>query len=128
MTCATIVVAGINIPCDSWLFLTVLAIHIPFGLACVVTGVIAMLSKKGAGQHPSFGTLYYRGLAVVFVTAGLLAAMRWAEDYYLFILGALSFIAATLGRSAHRRRWRGWVRLHIISMGLSYILLLTSFY
>ena len=37
-------------------------------------------------------------------------------------------MVASVGRTAHRRRWHGWVRLHIGSMGLSYILLLTTFY
>jgi len=54
--------------------------------------------------------------------------VRWAEDYHLFILGLLALIAASLGRTARRRRWPGWVRLHITGMGLSYILLLTAFY
>jgi hypothetical protein len=54
--------------------------------------------------------------------------MRWAEDYHLFILGTLSFATASLGRLALRRRWRNWIILHIICMGLSYILLLTAFY
>ncbi|MGH8629204.1 MAG: hypothetical protein ACREU7_00360, partial [Burkholderiales bacterium] len=128
MICDPIVVAGIEIPCNAPFFLTVLAVHIPFGLACVVTGLVAMLSRKISGRHPRFGTMYYWCLFVVFVTASLLAAMRWVEDYHLFILGALSFAAASLGRTAHRRRWRGWVRLHIGGMGLSYILMLTAFY
>jgi peptidoglycan/LPS O-acetylase OafA/YrhL len=63
-----------------------------------------------------------------FVSATALAAVRWEEDYYLFILGVLAFAAASLGRTARRRRWRAWVRLHITGMGLSFILLLTAFY
>jgi hypothetical protein len=55
--------------------------------------------------------------------------MRWTESYHLFFLGALSFAAASIGRSARRRRWRNWlVGFHITGMGLSYILLLTAFY
>ena len=30
--------------------------------------------------------------------------------------------------AARRHRWRSWVKCHITSMGLSYILLLTAFY
>jgi hypothetical protein len=40
----------------------------------------------------------------------------------------LSFTAASVGRTALRRGWSNWVRLHIIGMGFSYILLLTAFY
>ena len=109
-------------------FLGIVGVHILFGLACVVTGIGAMLSKKGAGRHPTFGTIYYWCLAIVFVSATVLSAMRWAQDYYLFILGALSFLAATLGRTARRQRWRNWANVHISGMGVSYILLLTAFY
>ena len=63
-----------------------------------------------------------------FLTASGLAAARWAHDYHLFVLGALSFAAACLGREARRHRWRDWVRLHISGMGTSYILLLIAFY
>jgi hypothetical protein len=57
-----------------------------------------------------------------------LGMARWTEDYHLFILGALSFAAASWGRTALRRRWWNWVRLHVMGMGASYILLLTAFY
>jgi len=64
----------------------------------------------------------------VFVSATVLSVIRWAEDYHLFVLGVLSFTAASLGRTAHRRRWRNWVRLHIAGMGTSYVFLLIAFY
>ena len=46
----------------------------------------------------------------------------------MFVLGAVSFAAAYLGRSAARRHWRQWPRLHLTGMGASYIVLLTAFY
>jgi hypothetical protein len=87
-----------------------------------------MLSPKRSGRHPTFGTLYYWSLVAVFASATWLSVVRWAEDYHLFILGALALACASLGRAARRRRWTGWVRFHITGMGLSYILLLTAFY
>jgi hypothetical protein len=121
-------VAGIAIPSTDPVFLAVIGIHILLGLACTVTGVVAMLSEKREGRHPRYGRIYYWCLTGVFLTATGLAAVRWAEDYHLFILGALSFAAAYLGRRARRQRWRNWVRLHITGMGASYVLLLTAFY
>jgi hypothetical protein len=84
-----------------------------------------MLVRKGPGRHPNIGTLYHRLLTVVFGSMAVLAAVRWAEDYHLFILGSLALTAAVLARRAIRRQR---VRLHLIGMGLSYILLLTAFY
>src|SRR5215207_8445457 len=125
MICNALALTGIVVPCDSSIFLAMLAIHIPAGIICVLAGLVALLSKKQAGRHPKFGTIYYWSLSVVFGSASILAGIRWAEDYHLFILGILAFTAATFGRMAHRRRWDGWVRLHIVGMGSSYILMLT---
>ena len=128
MTCSPINVAGIEIPSDSPVFLAALGVHVLFGLSCVVAGVVAMLSRKRPGRHPRFGAIYYYCLSAVFASATVLSAMRWAEDYHLFILGTLSFATASLGRMALRRHWRNQIRLHISCMGISYILLLTAFY
>jgi uncharacterized membrane protein len=122
------VIAGLPIPSISPVFLAVVGIHVLAGLTCVATGAVAMLSRKGRGRHSSFGTLYFWGLVAVFVSATGLAIVRWAEDYPLFILGTLAMASAWFGRTAMRRRWSGFVRLHIAGMGASYILLLTAFY
>jgi hypothetical protein len=128
MTGNAIIVAGIEIPSSNPVFLAVVGVHVLLGLACTITGIIAMLSAKRAGRHPLFGSIYFWCLSGVFVTASALAAVRWAEDYHLFILGTLAFAAAYLGRMARRKRWSNWVMLHITGMGTSYILLLTAFY
>jgi hypothetical protein len=125
MNQAPIVVAGIPIPSDSPAFLVVLGVHVLAGLAAVLTGLAAMVVRKGRGRHSSFGTLYYRSLLVVWVTMAGLSAVRWAEDYHLFVLGTLAFAAAFVGRRAVRRQQ---LRRHLIGMGSSYILLLTAFY
>ena len=124
----TTVILGIEVPSTDPVFLTALGFHVVAGLVCVVTGAVAMLSHKRPGRHPRFGTIYYWSLSVVFMTMTVLSVMRWAENYHLFILGILAFTAASVGRTAHRQRWRDWVRLHIASMGSSYVLLLTAFY
>jgi uncharacterized membrane protein len=122
------VIAGFPIPSTSPVFLSVVGFHILAGLTCVVAGATAMLSHKGRGRHSAFGTIYFWGLLAVTASSTGLAVVRWPEDYPLFILGALSMTSALLGRTALRRRWPGWVRLHITGMGASYVLLLTAFY
>jgi len=128
MTDVTTTVAGIQIPSSDPVFLSVVALHVPLGLICVVSGALAMLSVKGPGRHPTAGTVYYWCSVALFGSATVLSTMRWSDDYHLFILGALTFAAVQVGRMARRRRWPGWVRMHIASMGSSYVLLLTAFY
>jgi hypothetical protein len=123
------IVAGIEIPSTDPVFLAlVFGVHIPLGIASVVIGAMAMLSRKRRGRHSQLGTIYFWCLLALFTSATLLSLMRWAENYHLFLLGTMSFAGALLGRSALRRRWPYWVRLHIAGMGSSYVLMLIAFY
>jgi hypothetical protein len=119
---------GIPIPSTDPVFLVIVGIHVLFGLAAVVAGAVATLSNKRRGRHSRFGTVYFWCLFGVFATMSALSFIRWVVDYHLFILGALSFTAANFGRTAAKRRWRQWPRLHLTGMGTSYILMLTAFY
>ena len=83
-------------------FLAFLAVHVLAGLTAVVTGAVAALARKGSLRHIRAGRWYYRAITVLFATATILAAMRWQQDYYLFIIGAVAFAAATIGYQ-HRR-------------------------
>src|SRR5215207_4475488 len=82
--------------------------------------IAAALILKRPGRHPRLGTLYYRSLCVVVASAAWLAALRWPQDAYLLVLGTLSLAAATLGRTARRRRWQWrcwrWIGLHLAGM------------
>ncbi len=109
-------------------FAVFLLLHVPAGLTCVVAGAVAAVSRKRRGRHPRFGTIYYWSLAVVFVSATGMAALRWTEDRHLFALGTISFGFASVAYLARRVRWRGWTSFHILGMSLSYIVLLTAFY
>ena len=121
-------IAGFEIPSDSPVFLSILAIHVPVGVLAVVTGAVAMFMEKRRGGHTMAGSIYFWSLATLFATSTALAAMRWADDYHLFALGTLAFAAALLGRAARRQRWRTQIDTHIVGMGVSYIAMLTAFY
>jgi len=56
-----------------------------------------------------------------------LAALRWRQDCYLFIIGAVVFAAATIGYQ-HRRRHRPGDTGHIAGTGTAYVAMLTAFY
>lgn len=129
MTDGVTTIAGIEIPSTSPVFLTIVGFHILLGLTCVVTGFVAMMSRKGHGRHSKFGTIYYWCLLAVFASATALSVMNWAENYHLFIIGALSLATAFLGRAAARQPLPGRrLDLHVTGMGLSYIFMLTAFY
>jgi hypothetical protein len=106
-------------------FLAVLAVHVLAGLTAVITGAAAALARKGSPRHIGAGRWYYRAITTVFATATALAAMRWAQDWYLLILGAVAFTAATIGY-LHRRRPADTG--HIAGMGIAYTAMLTAFY
>jgi hypothetical protein len=108
-------------------FLAFLAVHVLAGLTTVITGAIAALARKGSPRHIRAGRWYYRAITVVFATAAVLAAMRWAQDWYLLALGAVAFTAATIGY-LHRRRHRPGDTGHIAGMGIAYTAMLTAFY
>jgi hypothetical protein len=108
-------------------FLAFLAVHVLAGLTAVVTGAAAALVRKGSPRHIRAGRWYYRAITVVFASATALAAMRWRQDYYLFIIGAVAFAAATIGYQ-HRRRHRPGDTGHIAGMGIAYVAMLTAFY
>jgi hypothetical protein len=124
----TTILFSIPIPSTNPIFIAIVGIHILFGLAAIFTGAAAMLSHKGRGRHSNFGITYFWCLFGVFVTMSVLAFSRWQDDYHLFILGALSFGAAWLGRTILQRRWHQWPRWHLTSMGVSFILVITAFY
>jgi hypothetical protein len=123
-----VVVLGIPIPSSSPLFLSIVAIHVLTGLVGTVAGMVAMLTPKRVGRHPSAGTVYFWSLMVVFLSMAALSILRWPSNTHLFVLGILSFGAGVIGRLARRRLWPGWLPVHVTAMAVSYTLLLTAFY
>jgi hypothetical protein len=120
-------ILGTEVGSTAPVFLAFLAIHVLAGVSAVASGAIAAIARKGSPQHIRAGRWYYRAITVVFITAAILAAMRWRQDYHLFILGAAAFAAATIGYQ-HRRRHRPGDTGHIAGMGTAYVVMLTAFY
>src|SRR5262249_9052937 len=120
-------VLGTEVGSTAPVFLAFLAVHVAAGLTAVLTGAAAALTRKGSPRHIRAGRWFYWAITVVFVTATILAAMRWRQDYSLFLIGAVAFAAATIGYQ-HRRRHRPGDTGHIVGMGAGYIAMLTAFY
>lgn len=121
-------ILGVPVPSDAPAFLMALGAHVAAGLTCVIAGAVAALARKRAGLHSRAGLIYFLGLFWLFVSSTAMSVMRWREDWHLFVIGAVAFGAGTFGYLAGLRRWRAWVELHLVSMGLSYVALLTGFY
>jgi hypothetical protein len=110
------------------LFLTALVPHIAAGATAVVAGLLATTARKRPGRHPRAGTAYLYGMAVVFVTATVMAILRWRDDWHLFVIASIAFGLAMAGWWARRRRIRGWMLWHGCAMAGSYVALFTGFY
>ena len=123
-----VTIAGIPLPSDAPWFLAVIGVHVAAGVAAIVAGIVAMLSTKAAGRHPRAGSIYFWSLMLVGVSMAVVVIARWPIDNALGLLGVISLSAAYAGRRARRVGQPGWECVHIPSMGLSYIALLTAFY
>ena len=110
-------ILGTDVGSTAPVFLAFLAIHVIAGLTAVLAGAVAALARKGSARHIHAGRWFYRAITVVFATATILAAMRWRQDYHLFVIGAVAFTAATIGYQ-HRRRHRPGDTGHITGMGV----------
>ena len=124
----TTVFLGIPVPSTDPIFLAIVGVHVVLGLSAVIAGAAAMLSKKGRGRHSRSGKSYFWLLLGLFITMSMLSAMRWSPNRHLFVLGTLSFLAACSGRIAAGKYESRWLRVHVVSMGASYVLMLTAFY
>jgi hypothetical protein len=120
-------ILGDHVGSTAPVFLAFLAVHVIAGLTAVITGAAAALTRKGSPRHIKAGRWFYRAITVVFATATALAVMRWRQDYYLLIIGAVAFTATTIGYQ-HRRRHRPGDTGHITGMGIGYTAMLTAFY
>jgi hypothetical protein len=121
-------ILGLTIPDAGPVFLVALTVHVLAGSTCGLAGALAATARKRPGRHPRAGRIYLYGLAVVFVTATVMSAIRWREDAHLFAIATVAFGLGLFGWRARRRHRPGWPVRHAIGMGGSYIAVLTGFY
>jgi hypothetical protein len=121
-------IAGLHIPDAGPVFLTALAIHVTAGLTAAAAGIVAATAGKRPGRHPRAGTVYLYAITGVFVTATVMAILRWRHDWHLLIIATIAFGLAALGWWARARRPPNWMAWHGIAMAGSFTALLTGFY
>jgi len=121
-------ILGIEIPDSRPAFLATLAVHVTAGIVSVVSGAVAAFSRKRPGRHPKAGVVYAAGLATIFVSATIMAIMRWQHSWYLFVIACVAFTLGAVGVLARERGRHRWMTWHGACMGMSYVALLTGFY
>jgi uncharacterized membrane protein len=119
---------GIPVPSTDKVFLTFVVIHILISLASVLSGLLAMLTKKTNKKHPHFGRIYFWSMVSAFGTVVILSVMRWPHNIHLLSIGTLAVVSTYIGYRLARNKKKSWTRMHTVCMGLSYIFLLTGFY
>ena len=118
---------GLDVASTSAVFLTILSGHVVAAIVAIAAGLVAMLARKGSRRHRRAGRTYLTAVLVVFLTACVMAAFRWMDDYPLVITGAVAAVSAIFG-FLYRRLHRPGDAPHIIAMALSYVAMLTAFY
>lgn len=121
-------IGGLHIPDAGPVFFAALAVHIAAGLTAVAAGILATTARKRPGRHPRAGLVYLYAITGVFVTATVMAALRWRHDWHLFVIGTVAIGLAALGWWARRRRPHRWMLWHGSTMAGSFTALLTGFY
>ena len=95
-------------------------------MICLLTGLLAGLSKKKRGNHTVFGEIYHGSFVFVFISAVVMSIMHWDESAYLFYIGVFSYSLAFLGYLSAKIRWKNWLGTHIGGMLGSYIGIFTA--
>lgn len=105
---------------------TLLFLHIVLGFTAIALGPPAMLSRKAPGLHPRLGEGYHAAVLGVCVTAGAMAVLHWERSWAFLPVAIGSYGFALVGYLAAKLRFRGWLRVHVIGQGSSYIALVTA--
>jgi hypothetical protein len=121
-------IGGLRIPDAGPVFLAALAVHVAAGATAVVAGILATTARKQPGRHPKAGVVYLYAIGTVFITATVMAALRWRHDWHLFVIAMVAFGLAASGWWTRRRRPPRWMAWHGSAMAGSYVALFTGFY
>ena len=101
--------------------------HVTAGAAALVLGPIALWAPKRVGLHSRMGDLYFAMVTAVCASAVVLAGLRWAESAFFLPIAVGTYAFALPGYLAAKRRWRGWLLMHVIGQTSSYVALVTAF-
>jgi hypothetical protein len=121
-------ILGVPVPSDAPAFLLALGAHVAAGLTAVISGAVAAFARKAGRVHPRAGLVYWWALTWIFISSIVMAVLRWPYDIHLVAIGSFAFVAGTGGALTRWLRRPPGHAIHIVSMGVSYIAVLTGFY
>jgi len=104
----------------------ILLAHVILGFTAIVLGPLAMTSRKAPGLHPRTGELYHAAVLGVCLSAAALAVLHWSRSWAFLPVALGSYAFALVGYVAAKRRFQGWLRVHVIGQGGSYVAMLTA--
>lgn len=106
---------------------TLSLMHVLAGTVGLVLGPFVMWTPKRRGLHTRAGTLYFAIVTIVCVSAAVLAVMSWSTRWWFLLIAIGTFACAAIAYWAARRRWRGWLLVHVAGQGSSYTGMMTAF-
>ncbi|RZS92462.1 hypothetical protein [Aquimarina brevivitae] len=113
----------------------ILYIHILAGTLSLITGAIAILSKKGRANHNKAGRIYFLAMTVVFITGIVIAGYRF--NRFLFLIAFLSYYSVFSGvrflklkklHKGQRPKWYDWTAGIVNGLANSIFILLGIYY
>ena len=89
----------------------------------LIFGTIVLFGKKGDSKHRKFGLWYFYAMLVNNITALVIVNVfgKWFFPHYLAIACLIVIIPGII---AIKRKHKYWLKIHIISMIISYYLLI----
>jgi hypothetical protein len=102
-------------------------LHVLAGAAGLLIGPIAMWLPKRRGSHTVFGTLYFAIVAIVCMSAAILAVLAWSTRWWFLPIAIGTFACAAIAYWAARRRPRNWLVIHVGGQVSSYTGMATAF-
>ena len=116
-----------DIPLTMQNFISILIIiHAGLGGIALLSGLIAVLSKKGKKTHTKSGLLFYYTMLTSAFTALIISVLPMHENPFLFSIGIFSSYFILMGKQA--LTFKKGIKLLLLEKSMTIIFLLTGFF